>query len=330
MSALTVLIIVVVGLAILFDYINGFHDTANSIATVVSTRVLSPAAAIAMATALNFAGALISVQVATTIGKDLVDPHAMTLTVQASGLLAAIAWNLVTWYFGIPSSSSHALVGGLLGAALTAQGFGVVNMQGLQKVLLAFVTSPLAGLIAGFSVMLLIYWFLRSASPTAVERVFSRLQVASAALMAFSHGSNDAQKSMGIIAGALVTGGFLGRFEVPLWVKVTAALAMALGTSVGGWRIIRTMGHRLIRLRPVHGFAAESAAAGVIMLASSIGLPVSTTHVISSTILGVGASQRIKAVRWAVARNIGWAMLFTLPATAALAGIVYQLVGLVD
>lgn len=322
------LVFIVIVLAVAFDFINGFHDTANSIATVVSTRVLSPRAAIIMAAGLNFLGALWSTHVATTIGGDIADPTVLTQDVFIAALVGAIAWNLFTWYLAIPSSSSHALIGGIFGAALTARGADVIHWVGLGKIARALVFSPLIGLLAGFGVMLGLSWLLRRLTPRTIDRWFSKLQIASAALMSLSHGSNDAQKSMGLITGALLAGGFIDKLQVPLWVKLVAAVAMAFGTAVGGWRIIKTMGHKIMKMRPVDGFAAESSAAAVILGASYLGLPVSTTHVIASTITGVGATRRLTAVKWSVAKQIGWAMILTFPLSALLAAGVYRLLAL--
>jgi inorganic phosphate transporter, PiT family len=321
----TILILVaVVALALAFDFINGFHDTANSIATSVSTRVLSPRQAILMAAGLNFLGALMSHSVAKTISSGLIDAAAVPEYVVIGTLLAAITWNLITWYYGIPSSSSHALIGGLLGASIAhTAGLGVVKWSGVvEKVVVPLVTSPIVGLILGFTLMKLLFLLLSWASPQFVNRWFSKLQIVSAGFMAYTHGMNDAQKSMGIITFALVGAGVLpSGANVPVWVMVLCALAMCFGTAAGGWRIIKTMGVNMIRLQPIHGFAAETAAAAVIATASAIGAPVSTTHVISSSIMGVGAAKRITAVRWMLARSILWAWVLTIPITAALGAL---------
>jgi inorganic phosphate transporter, PiT family len=320
----TLTLLVVLGLAIAFDYINGFHDTANAIATSVSTRALKPGWAIAMSATANFAGALTGTAVATTIGSGLIDPNVESQTVIAAALVGAITWNLITWRLGIPSSSSHALIGGLLGASLAASGFGAWQMDGIVgKVLLPLVGSPLVGFTLGLLLMGLLFNVLRRAHPVRLNAVFRRLQVLSAGYMAFSHGSNDAQKTMGIMTLALVAAGVLETFEVPLWVMLTAATAISLGTAAGGWRIIKTMGTKVVRLDPVHGFAAETTAATVIFGASSLGMPVSTTHVISSAIMGVGSSDRMKTVRWAVARSILAAWVLTLPASGGTAIVAY-------
>ena len=307
----TLVLLVVLGLAIAFDYINGFHDTANAIATSVSTRALRPGWAIAMSAVANFAGALTGTEVARTIGSGLIDTRVESQTVIAAALVGAIVWNLLTWRLGIPSSSSHALIGGLLGAAAVAAGVGAWQIEGIAgKVLLPLFASPLIGFTVGLLLMALLFNVFRRAHPVRLNAVFRRLQVLSAAYMAFSHGSNDAQKTMGIMTLALVTAGVLDEFSVPLWVIILAASAISLGTAAGGWRIIRTMGTKVVKLDPVHGFAAETTAATVIFGASQLGMPVSTTHVISSAILGVGSSDRLKTVRWSVASKKYW---LTLP-----------------
>ena len=320
----TPVLIVVLGLAIAFDYINGFHDTANAIATSVSTRALKPAWAIAMSATANFVGALIGTEVAKTVGSGLIDTNVESQTVIAAALVGAIAWNLLTWRLGIPSSSSHALIGGLLGAALVSAGIGSWQMDGVVgKVLVPLVASPLIGFVIGLLLMVLIFNVFRRAHPVRLNGAFRRLQVVSAAYMAFSHGSNDAQKTMGIMTLALVTAGIQSTFEPPLWVILAAATAISLGTAAGGWRIIKTMGTKVVKLDPVHGFAAETTAATVIFGASQIGIPVSTTHVISSAIMGVGSSDRIRTVRWGVARSIVIAWVLTLPASGLTAGVAY-------
>ncbi len=311
-------------LAMVFSFTNGFHDTANSIATVVATRVLSPRQAILMAAVLNFAGALSGTAVASTVGKGIIDPKASTQAVILAALAGAIAWNLITWYFGIPSSSSHALIGGLVGAGMAFQGSGILNRNGLESVILSLLVSPFIGFVIGLILMAVIIWIVFRQSPHAVNENFRRLQLLSSAFMSFSHGSNDAQKTMGIITMSLFSFGFLSSFTVPFWVIVISAIAMAAGTSAGGWRIIKTMGHKIIKLEPIHGFAAETAAATVIEAASHFGLPVSTTHVISGTIMGVGASKRLSAVRWGVAGNMFVAWVLTIPAAATMAWLLYE------
>jgi PiT family inorganic phosphate transporter len=317
-------LLAVLALAVLFDYINGFHDTANAIATSVSTRALRPSWAIAMSAAANFLGALTGTEVAKTVGSGLIDKSAESQIVVAAALIGAITWNLITWRLGIPSSSSHALIGGLLGAAATAAGVASWKLDGVvNKVLLPLVGSPILGLVLGFTLMALILNLFRRAHPKTMNDRFRRLQVLSAAYMAFSHGSNDAQKTMGIMTLALVTAGVLPEFRVPLWVIILAASAISFGTAAGGWRIIKTMGSRVVRLDPVLGFAAETTAASIIFGASHFGMPVSTTHVISSAIMGVGATKRLSAVRWGVARTIVIAWVLTLPAAGLTAALAY-------
>ncbi len=322
----TLVLLVVLGLAIAFDYINGFHDTANAIATSVSTRALKPGWAIAMSATANFAGALTGTAVAETVGSGLVEirPDVDGQVVIAAALVGAILWNLLTWRLGIPSSSSHALIGGLLGAALAATGIGAWQMDGIiAKVVVPLFGSPIIGFVLGLTLMIVIFNIFRRAHPVRLNGVFRRLQVLSAGYMAFSHGSNDAQKTMGIMTLALVTAGVIDSFQVPLWVILTAATAISLGTAAGGWRIIKTMGTKVVKLDPVHGFAAETAAASIIFGATQLGMPVSTTHVISSAIMGVGSSDQFKTVRWGVARSIVVAWILTLPASAATAALAY-------
>lgn len=315
--------LVVIG-ALAFDYINGFHDTANAIATVVSTRVLSPRNAIVMAAGLNLIGALVATHVAKTIAGGLVDDKAYSVQnyVVLGAILGAIVWNLITWKYGIPSSSSHALIGGLIGAVIADAGLRPVKWAGLlEKVVIPLFASPLAGFAMGFGIMVLLTYLFGNFHPGKVNGIFRRLQILSAAAMAFSHGQNDAQKSMGIITMALFSMKMIDKAEVPLWVKLACAIAMALGTSAGGWRIIKTMGHKIIRLEPVHGFAAESSAATVIFSASLLGMPVSTTHVIAGSIFGVGSSRRFSAVRWGVAQSMVVAWFITIPASATVGAL---------
>ena len=324
LEGVSLVLIVVIVLAIAFDYINGFHDTANAIATSVSTRALTPSWAIAMSSVANFSGALIGTEVAKTVGSGLIDTNVESQTVIAAALIGAIAWNLLTWRLGIPSSSSHALIGGLLGAALASAGFGAWQMDGVVgKVLVPLVASPIIGFVVGLLLMALLFNIFRRAHPVRLNAGFRRLQVLSAAYMAFSHGSNDAQKTMGIMTLALVTAGVQTTFEPPMWVILTAATAISLGTAAGGWRIIKTMGTKVVKLDPVHGFAAETTAASVIFAATQFGMPVSTTHVISSAIMGVGSSDRLKTVRWGVARSIVTAWVLTIPASGATAALAY-------
>jgi PiT family inorganic phosphate transporter len=318
------LVTLIVICALTFDFINGFHDTANAIATVVSTRVLTPRRAILMAASLNFLGALCFTKVAETIAKGLV--VGATQHVILAAIVGAIVWNLVTWYWGIPSSSSHALVGGLIGAALVHGGSKAILWQGVRdKVVIPLVTSPLTGFVLGLLLMGMLIYFFSHARAVKASRTFRHLQVVSAAFMSFAHGSNDAQKSMGIITLALASysGHGLSKASIPLWVKFACAIAMALGTSMGGWRIIKTMGHKIIRLDPVHGFAAETTASLVILYATLTGKTVSTTHVISGSIFGVGAAKRLSAVRWQVAQSMVTAWVLTIPATALVAAACY-------
>ncbi len=325
-DGLTPLLLAVLGLAVLFDYINGFHDTANAIATSVSTRALKPQWAIAMSAAANFLGAFAGTAVAKTVGGGLISQQAEGQTVIAAALVGAITWNLITWLMGIPSSSSHALIGGLLGSAGVSAGIGSWNVTAIgQKVLLPLVGSPVLGFLIALLLMVVIFNVFRRVHPKTMNDTFRRLQVLSAGFMAFSHGSNDAQKTMGVMTLALYTAGVIPTFDVPPLVIVAAATAMSLGTAAGGWRIIKTMGSRVVKLDPVHGFAAETTAASVIVVASHFGMPVSTTHVISGAIMGTGASDRFNAVRWAVARNIGVAWVLTIPAAGMFAGIAYLL-----
>jgi PiT family inorganic phosphate transporter len=316
---LSISLIIVIILAITFDFINGFHDTANSIATTVATRVLTPAMAILMAASFNFMGALVSEKVAKTISKGLINGHLEQYVIIAA-LLAAIIWNLITWYIGIPSSSSHALIGGLIGASIVyAASFDKVLWDGVfHKIIIPLFSSPLVGFIFGFALMWLLYRLLCPFSNTLVNGWFSKVQILSAIFVSFAHGKNDAQKSMGIITLALVSAGFLTNDDpIPFWVKISCATAMAVGTSVGGWKIIKTMGTSITRLEPIGGFAAQTAAAVVIEAASEFGMPISTTQVISTSIMGVGASKRFSAVKWIIAKNIIWAWVITIPITAA-------------
>jgi PiT family inorganic phosphate transporter len=324
LDAAFVMLCLVIVAALLFDYINGFHDTANAIATCVSTRALSVKAAIFMAAALNFAGAMISTKVATTIGKGIVDKDNITQMVVLAGVIGAIVWDLVTWYYGLPSSSSHAIIGGIMGSVFAHAGLGALKWAGLKKIVLSLLISPVLGTLVGFIFMLVLYRVFRNYAPSGLNKNFRRLQVASAALMAFSHGTADAQKSMGVITMALLSYGAISSFTVPWEVMVACATAMALGTAAGGWRIIKTVGHDFVKLQPVHGFCVETASAGVILGASAIGMPTSTTHVITSTILGVGLSKRLTAVNWKVAQRILVAWVLTIPASALVAYLAYQ------
>ncbi len=321
---LTLLIIVIIT-ALIFEYINGFHDTANAIATVVSTKVLSPRNAILFAAVLNFVGALSGTHVAKTIGSGMVQTSVVTQGVILAALIGAIVWNLITWYFGIPSSSSHALVGGLVGATIAKAGVSAVKGgEVFFKVIVPMFVSPLLGFSFGFLIMLSLLWMFKRSKPDRVNSLFKRMQLLSSAFMAFSHGSNDAQKTMGVVTLALLSNGIIKTMDVPLWVMISCATFMFLGTAAGGWRIIHTMGSRVIKLRPIHGFAAETAAAGVIVSSSALGIPISTTHVISTSIMGVGSTIRFSAVKWGVVGTILKAWLLTIPVCMGLSAIVYH------
>ncbi len=313
------IVIFTVLLAVLFDISNGWNDSANAIATVVSTRVLSPLQAVMLAAGMNILGAFLTTAVAKTIGKGVVDPKAVTEIVVAAALLAGFAWNWAMTWLGLPVSASHALVGGLIGSAYAHGGSAILNTAGIIKIFSSLITSPIIGLIFGFFFMKLILGFFGTLSVGMINRYFGRLQIFSSAFMALSHGSNDAQKVMGIITLSLVSGGYLQSVEVPFWVILICALAMGLGTALGGWKVIKTMGVSMLKLEPIHGFAAETSATAIILGASQMGLPVSTTHVISTCIMGVGATQRLSAVRWGVAGKIVLAWIFTLPTCAAFA-----------
>ena len=317
------MLVLVVAAALLFDYVNGFHDTANAIATCISTRALSVKAAIIMAAGLNFVGAMISTKVASTIGKGIVDPANVTQMVVLAGIVGAIIWDLITWYYGLPSSSSHAIIGGIMGSVIAHSGMATLHWKGLEKIVLALIISPIVGTTLGFFFMVVMMWCFRNTSPHLLNRTFRRMQILSAAVMAFSHGTADAQKSMGVITLALVSYGYLSTFLVPTWVIIACATAMALGTAAGGWRIIKTVGSDFVKLQPVHGFCVETASAGVILGASAFGLPTSTTHVITSAILGVGLSKRMSAVNWTIAYRILTAWVLTIPASGLVAYVTY-------
>jgi PiT family inorganic phosphate transporter len=310
--------------ALVFDYINGFHDAANSIATVVSTRVLSPGKAVIWAAFFNFAAAfLVGTAVAKTVGSGMVDLKVVTLVVIFAGLIGAISWNLFTWYMGLPTSSSHALFGGYAGAAVCKAGFGAIILSGWTKTLVFIAVAPLVGLFVGLVLMTSIFWIFRWMPPARVDKWFRRFQLLSAACFSLMHGANDAQKTMGIIAGVLFTAGYIQTFHIPLWVELSAYTAIGLGTLSGGWRIIHTMGSKITRLQPVGGFAAEAGAAVAILIATLMGVGISTTHTITGAIVGVGATRRLSAVRWGVAGQIVWAWLLTIPASGALAAATY-------
>jgi PiT family inorganic phosphate transporter len=320
-------VVAIVLVALVFDYINGFHDAANSIATIVSTRVLTPRWAVAWAAFFNFiAFVIFPLHVAHTVGKGIIDPRIIDDSVLLAALSGAIIWNLITWWYGLPSSSSHALVGGLIGAGVTKSGLSVINVSGVTKIALFIVLSPVLGLVLGGAMMVLVAWLLRRQTPGKVDRWFRRLQFLSAALFSLGHGGNDAQKTMGIIMALLVAKGYLASTaEVPWWVVVTCSLAMGLGTLSGGWRIVRTMGMRLTKLKPFGGFCAETGAASMLFVASALGVPVSTTHTITGGIVGVGLVNNPAGVRWGVALRIVWAWVFTIQSAAIVAAAVYAL-----
>ena len=315
----SLLLILVVALALLFDFSNGWHDSANAIATVVSTHVLSPGQAVLLAAVLNIAGAFMSTAVAKMIGGGIVEASLINQFTVMAALIGAITWNLFTLILGLPTSSSHALIGGIIGAALAQSGWSAIKLSGLRAVLEALLLSPFLGFVLGYFFILAIYWSVFQVVRGIANRSFRRLQLVSASLMAFSHGANDAQKAMGIVTLALVSAGQLDRMVVPTWVILSCALAMGLGTAAGGWRIIRTLGMRIIKMEPVHGFAAETSAALILLGTAHFGMPVSTTHTITSSIMGVGAVTRLSAVRWGVSLRIVYAWIFTLPGAGLVA-----------
>jgi PiT family inorganic phosphate transporter len=313
------ILILIIVLAVVFDIANGWHDCANAIATVVSTKVLSPMAAVSLAAGMNILGAFLTTAVAKTVGKGIVDPLAVTDLVIISALLSAIVWNLITILMGLPVSSSHALFGGIAGAAMAHGGAGILNTGGIIKILTSLLISPLFGIVIGYFFMKLILYLFGHLAPGTISKYFGRLQILSSSFMAFGHGSNDAQKAMGIITMALMSGGVIKTLDVPKWVILTCALAMGFGTLFGGWKIIKTLGVKMLKLEPIHGFAAETSSTAIIIAASHWGLPVSTTHVVSTAILGVGATKRLSAVRWGIAGKIVLAWVLTLPACIGMA-----------
>ena len=324
MDAQLLIVGALVLLALAFDFVNGFHDAANSIATVVSTRVLSPARAVAWAAFWNFVAAfLFGTGVAKTVGSGMVNLDVVNFAVIGAGLFGAIAWDLITWYFGLPTSSSHALFGGYAGAAVMKAGFDAIIVSGWTKTLVFIVVAPAIGLAVGLGVMTALYWIFRRTAPRRVDGWFRNLQLVSAAFYSLMHGANDAQKTMGIITGVLVTAGYLATFDVPYWVILSAHAAIGLGTLAGGWRIIHTMGSKITKLQPVSGFAAETGAAVAIYTATALGVGISTTHTITGAIVGVGATRRLSAVRWGVAARIVWAWVMTIPAAATIAALSY-------
>jgi PiT family inorganic phosphate transporter len=319
-------VVALVLVALVFDYINGFHDAANSIATVVSTRVLSPGKAVVWAAFFNFVAAFVfGTEVAKTVGAGMIDINIVTFAVIFGGLTGAILWDLITWYYGLPTSSSHALIGGYAGAAVAKAGFSAIIPGGWSLTLIFIVLSPLIGLVVGLATMTSIFWLFRWTPPSRVNRWFQRLQLLSAAFFSLNHGANDAQKTMGIITGVLFAASYIQKFEVPFWVVLAAHSAIGLGTLAGGWRIIHTMGAKITKLQPVGGFAAETGAAVALLTATMTGVPVSTTHAITGAIVGVGATRRLSAVRWGVARQIVWAWVLTIPAAFLIGAGAYTL-----
>jgi PiT family inorganic phosphate transporter len=319
------IVVVVVVTALVFDYINGFHDAANSIATVVSTRVLTPGQAVAWAAFFNFVAAFVfGTAVAKTVGAGMVDIEVVTYSVIMAGLLGAIVWDLITWFYGLPTSSSHALIGGYAGAAIAKAGYAAAIIpSGWTKTLTFMVLSPLIGFVISFLLMVAVLWLFRGFAPSRVDQWFRRLQLVSAAAYSLNHGANDAQKTMGIIAGALYAGKMIPTFDIPIWVELAAYTAIGLGTLSGGWRIIHTMGQKITRLQPVGGFAAETGGSIAIFSATLLGVPVSTTHTITGAIVGVGSTRRLSAVRWGVAGRIVWAWILTIPAAALIAAVCF-------
>jgi PiT family inorganic phosphate transporter len=320
------LIVLIILVALVFDFLNGFHDAANSIATVVSTRVLSPQKAVVWAAFFNFVAAFVlGTHVAKTIGQGMIDLSVVTREVVLAGLIGAILWNLITWYYGIPVSSSHALIGGYAGAAVAKAGWGAIIASGWTKTLMFIVLAPLIGLILGFTLMASITWLLRKWNPLRLDKLFRRLQLVSAGFYSLGHGGNDAQKTMGIITGLLVASGHLQKFEVPLWVILISHAAIAFGTMFGGWRIVKTMGSKITKLQPFGGFCAETSGALTLVGATLSGIPVSTTHTITGAIVGVGATKRLSAVKWGVAGRSVWAWVLTIPLAAAMSAVSYQM-----
>jgi len=323
------LLIVIIAIALIFDFLNGLHDSSNIVATMISSRALSPQKALGITAIAEFAGPfLFGVAVATTIGSEGVDPAAISSAVIIAALSSAILWNLITWYFGWPSSTSHALIGGLIGAVAVAEGFDTIHLAGLEKVLIALFLSPVLGLVLGYLVLKAIYFLARGATPS-VNTLFKRAQLGTSVALALSHGTNDAQKTMGIIAMAMVTTGYVTKFQVPWWVITLSASAIALGTATGGWRLIRTLGGKFYKIRPVHAFGSQLTSAGIILGAALLGGPVSTTQVVSSAIMGAGSADRVSKVRWTVARDIAVAWVLTIPVSAVLAAGLYLIVDLI-
>ena len=323
MPDLTLVVIVII-IALVFDFINGFHDSANSIATIVATNVLRPRTAVLLAAFWNFFGAFVfSVAVAATIGKGVINPDIVNIYIILAALLGAIIWNLITWFYGIPSSSSHALIGGLIGAGFVSSGINSIIFSGLNKILIFIFVAPIVGFLGATVFSILMMWVFRNKKPSQVDWLFKKLQIASSSLYSLGHGTNDAQKTMGIITLLLVTSGYLASFSVPLWVILISHASIALGTFFGGWRIVKTMGLRITKLKPFHGFSAETSGALVLLGTAHFGIPVSTTHVISGSIMGVGSVRRYSGVRWQIARKIVAAWLLTIPMSAIIAGLSY-------
>jgi PiT family inorganic phosphate transporter len=323
------LLIVIIAIALIFDFLNGFHDAANIVATMIASRAMSPRSALLISAVAHFAGPfLFGVAVATTIGSEVVDPAAITSLVIIAALTSAILWNVFTWYFGWPSSTSHALIGGLVGAVVVAVGVSAIHPDGLMKVLIALFLSPILGLVIGYLMLKLIYFLSRGASPR-INSVFKRSQLGTSLALALSHGTNDAQKTMGIIAMAMVTTGYVTEFQVPWWVITLSASAIALGTALGGWRLIETLGGKFFKIRPVHAFSSQLTSSGIILGAALLGGPVSTTQVVSSAIMGTGSADRVSKVRWTVGRDIAVAWLLTIPVSALLAAGLYLALALV-
>lgn len=315
-----------ISLALLFDFVNGFHDSANAIATVVGTRTLKPLHAVTMASITNFIGPFIfGTAVAATVGKGIIQPEFATTEVILAGLIGAIVWNLITWYFGLPSSSSHALIGGLIGSALISGGIQTIVFEGLEKTIIFMIASPALGFFIAFIFAILLMYFLKRKKPRSINRVFGKLQICSSIFFSLTHGANDGQKTMGVITALLIAGGFLhsNEFVVPLWVILSAAIAIGLGTFFGGWRIVKTMAFKLTDLKPYQGFCAETGGGVILASMAWLGIPVSTTHAISGAIMGVGATRRLSAVRWGVGRRIIYAWIITIPASAAIAALVF-------
>lgn len=328
MPDLTLVVIVII-IALVFDFINGFHDSANSIATIVATNVLRPRTAVLLAAFWNFFGAFVfSVAVAATIGKGIINPAVVNIYVILAALLGAIIWNIITWYYGIPSSSSHALIGGLIGAGFVSSGISSIIFSGLNKILIFIFVAPIVGFLGATVFSILMMWVFKNKKPSQIDWLFKKLQIASSSLYSLGHGTNDAQKTMGVIALLLFTSGLISTFYVPKWVIIASYTAIALGTFFGGWRIVRTMGLKITKLKPFHGFSAETSGALVLLGTSHFGIPVSTTHVISGSIMGVGSVRRYSGVRWQIARRIVVAWLLTIPMSATISGLSYYVINL--